>query len=87
MNPIQTPENSQLGKASAYVDQYDASLLFPLPRETKRREIGILRAMGAPRAKVRRVFLLQGAMVALFGSLLGCALAATAATRRAAQRA
>ena len=41
MNPTQTPENSQLGKVSAYVDQYDASLLFPLPRETKRREIGI----------------------------------------------
>ena len=36
-----TPERSQLGKASAYIDQYDASLLFPLPRETKRREIGI----------------------------------------------
>lgn len=35
------PEHSQLGKASAYIDQYDASLLFPLPRETKRREIGI----------------------------------------------
>jgi len=36
-----TPELSQLGKASAYVDQYDASLLFPLPRQTKRDEIGI----------------------------------------------
>jgi 7-cyano-7-deazaguanine reductase len=36
-----TPEQSQLGRASAYIDQYDASLLFPLPRETKRREIGI----------------------------------------------
>jgi 7-cyano-7-deazaguanine reductase len=36
-----TPEDSQLGKVSAYVDQYDASLLFPLPRETKRLEIGI----------------------------------------------
>ena len=36
-----TPEQSQLGKASAYTDQYDASLLFPLPRETKRHEIGI----------------------------------------------
>lgn len=35
------PEHSQLGKASAYVDQYDASLLFPLPREPKRLEIGI----------------------------------------------
>ena len=38
---LTTPEDSQLGKASAYVDQYDASLLFPLPRETKRLEIGI----------------------------------------------
>jgi 7-cyano-7-deazaguanine reductase len=37
-----TPEQSQLGKASAYTDQYDASLLFPLPRETKRHEIGII---------------------------------------------
>ena len=36
-----TPEQSQLGQTSAYVDQYDAALLFPLPRETKRREIGI----------------------------------------------
>ncbi|WP_332743986.1 NADPH-dependent 7-cyano-7-deazaguanine reductase QueF [Hydrogenophaga sp.] len=40
MNP-NTPEQSQLGQTSAYVDQYDAGLLFPLPRETKRREIGI----------------------------------------------
>ena len=38
---MNTPEQSQLGRASAYVDQYDASLLFALPRETKRREIGI----------------------------------------------
>ena len=36
-----TPDLSPLGKASAYADQYDASLLFPLPREPKRREIGI----------------------------------------------
>ncbi|MDO9569550.1 MAG: NADPH-dependent 7-cyano-7-deazaguanine reductase QueF [Hydrogenophaga sp.] len=40
MNP-NTPEHSQLGKASAYIDQYDASLLYPLPRAAKRREIGI----------------------------------------------
>ena len=39
------PEQSQLGKTSAYVDKYDASLLFPIPRADKRREIGI---MGAP---------------------------------------
>jgi lipoprotein-releasing system permease protein len=42
----------------------------------KRREIGILRAMGASRGAIRRVFLLQGAIVALAGSLLGSALAA-----------
>jgi 7-cyano-7-deazaguanine reductase len=39
--PDNSPEQSQLGKASAYVDQYDASLLFPLPRGPKREEIGI----------------------------------------------
>ena len=37
----------------------------------KRREIGILRAMGASRAKVQRVFLLQGAIVAVAGSTIG----------------
>jgi 7-cyano-7-deazaguanine reductase len=35
------PEQSQLGKSSTYVDKYDASLLFPIPRADKRREIGI----------------------------------------------
>ena len=35
------PEQSPLGKASSYVDQYDASLLFPLPRADKRSELGI----------------------------------------------
>ena len=39
------PEHSPLGKTSAYVDQYDASLLFPIPRAAKRAEIGIT---GAP---------------------------------------
>ena len=38
---LNTPEQSQLGKTSAYADRYDPSLLFPLPREPKRREIGI----------------------------------------------
>jgi 7-cyano-7-deazaguanine reductase len=36
-----TPENSQLGKASAYIDQYDASLLFPIARAPKRDEIDV----------------------------------------------
>ncbi len=35
------PELSQLGKPSAYVDQYDASLLYPIPRAPKRAEIGV----------------------------------------------
>jgi 7-cyano-7-deazaguanine reductase len=35
------PEHSQLGKTSAYADQYDASLLFPIPRAGKRLELGI----------------------------------------------
>ena len=39
--PPHQPEQSPLGKASAYVDQYDRSLLFPLPRAAKRAEIGI----------------------------------------------
>jgi 7-cyano-7-deazaguanine reductase len=41
---MNTPEQSQLGKASAYVDQYDATLLFPIPRAAKRAEIGIAAA-------------------------------------------
>ncbi|HYN60271.1 MAG TPA: FtsX-like permease family protein [Rubrivivax sp.] len=41
----------------------------------KRREIGILRAMGATRAQVLRIFLLQGAIVGALGSALGVALA------------
>jgi 7-cyano-7-deazaguanine reductase len=35
------PTQSQLGKASAYIDQYDASLLFPINRQPKRDEIGV----------------------------------------------
>jgi 7-cyano-7-deazaguanine reductase len=38
---MNTPEQSQLGKPAAYVDQYDPSLLFPIPREPKRQEIGL----------------------------------------------
>ena len=38
---MNNPEHSQLGKASAYADQYDASLLFPIPRAGKRLEMGV----------------------------------------------
>ena len=41
----------------------------------KRREIGILRAIGATRAEILRVFLLQGAIVGALGSALGVLLA------------
>ena len=37
----------------------------------KRREIGILRAMGTTRGQVMRVFLLQGAVVGAVGSVMG----------------
>ncbi len=38
---MNTPEQSQLGQQSAYADHYDPSLLFPIPRTSKREEIGI----------------------------------------------
>ena len=41
---MNTPDQSQLGKASSYLDQYDASLLFPIPRADKRAEIGVLQS-------------------------------------------
>ncbi|MDO8719528.1 MAG: FtsX-like permease family protein [Polaromonas sp.] len=41
----------------------------------KQREIGILRAMGAGRRRIMTVFLLQGGLVGLVGSVLGSALA------------
>ena len=41
----------------------------------KRKEIGILRAMGASRSQMTRVFLLQGALVSALGSLVGAVLA------------
>ena len=38
---MSTPEHSPLGKATAYADRYDPSLLFPIARASKRAEIGI----------------------------------------------
>jgi lipoprotein-releasing system permease protein len=44
----------------------------------KSKEIGILRAMGTSRGQILRVFLVQGALLGLAGSLIGSALGATA---------
>ena len=38
---MNSPEQSQLGKASSYADQYDAGLLYPLARASQRHEISI----------------------------------------------
>jgi lipoprotein-releasing system permease protein len=42
------------------------------------KDIGILRAMGASRGQIQRVFLIQGALLAFIGSLIGSALGAGA---------
>ena len=42
----------------------------------KSMEIGILRAFGTPARRVLRVFLIQGALLGLFGSFTGCGLGA-----------
>ena len=41
MSLSNTPEQSQLGRASAYVDQYDPRQLFPIARATQRATMGI----------------------------------------------
>jgi lipoprotein-releasing system permease protein len=44
----------------------------------KSKEIGILRAMGISRGQIMRVFLLQGGLLGLFGSMAGSAIGAAA---------
>ena len=41
MNAMNLPEHSPLGQASAYPACYDASLLFPLPRQQGRSDLGL----------------------------------------------
>ncbi|MBD8874414.1 NADPH-dependent 7-cyano-7-deazaguanine reductase QueF [Rhodanobacter sp. DHB23] len=38
---MSTPDQSLLGKDTVYIDRYDPSLLFPIPRAAKRAEIGV----------------------------------------------
>ncbi len=41
MPDLHSPEDSPLGKPSAYVTHYDPSLLFPIARQGKRDELGL----------------------------------------------
>ena len=45
---MNTPDQSQLGQSSAYADQYDASLLFPIARAGKRAELGLAEGSTPP---------------------------------------
>jgi len=38
---MNSPEQSSLGKPTSYIDHYDPSLLYPLPRQDKRDELGL----------------------------------------------
>jgi ABC-type antimicrobial peptide transport system permease subunit len=51
------------------------ALFFKLGIEQRLREIGLLQAVGFPRAKIRTLFLAEGALLAFAGSLLGMACA------------
>jgi putative ABC transport system permease protein len=53
-----------------------AALFFRLSVEQRLREIGTLRAMGFPDATIRNVFLMEGAVLALGGCVVGMAGAA-----------
>lgn len=47
MSPISNkPEQSQLGKTSAYETEYNPTLLFPIPRAEKRAELGLIATDG-----------------------------------------
>jgi 7-cyano-7-deazaguanine reductase len=43
-----TPQGSTLGRSVAYRDQYDPSLLYPIPRRDKRLEIGLADGAALP---------------------------------------
>ncbi len=45
----------------------------------KSREIGILRAVGTPRGRILRVFLIQGGLLGAGGAVIGCAIGAALA--------
>ena len=47
-NPVQTPEQSQLGKATAFPDQYAPQTLFPIARQPQRSELGMTAGTALP---------------------------------------
>lgn len=51
------------------------ALFFKLGIEQRLREIGVLRAVGFPTSRIRSMFLVEGAMLAIVGSLIGLLLA------------
>jgi ABC-type lipoprotein release transport system permease subunit len=50
-----------------------SALFFKLGIEQRLREIGLLQAVGFPAAKIRRLFLAEGLLLAIIGSLIGLA--------------
>ncbi len=50
-----------------------SALFFRLGIEQRLREIGLLQAVGFPAAKIRKLFLAEGLLLAIIGSLLGLA--------------
>ena len=50
-----------------------SALFFKLGIEQRIREIGLLQAVGFPAAKIRRLFLAEGLLLAVIGSLIGLA--------------
>jgi len=50
-----------------------SALFFRLGIEQRLREIGLLQAVGFPAAKIRKLFLAEGLLLALIGSLIGLA--------------
>jgi lipoprotein-releasing system permease protein len=56
----------------------EAVLVVPVIRRSK--DIGIRRAIGASRAQIQRIFLIQGAVLAFIGSIIGSVMDASART-------
>jgi ABC-type lipoprotein release transport system permease subunit len=50
-----------------------SALFFKLGIEQRLREIGLLQAIGFPASKIRRLFLAEGLLLAIMGSLIGLA--------------